>query len=67
MPAAQNPKRPNRPLLTVRTALIILLASLSAIAADVLTVQAGYSTAQATLAAAGSLIASLKFFDWLIG
>lgn len=54
------------PLLSVRTALIILLAVLAGVAAGVLTGLARHSPYEAVLVGLATAAAATKFFHWLI-
>ncbi|WP_432134342.1 MULTISPECIES: hypothetical protein [unclassified Streptomyces] len=56
----------HHPLLTMRSALIFLLAILCGIAAGVLTGLAGAETARAVLAGAAGFGLAVPFFDHLI-
>jgi hypothetical protein len=53
-------------LLSVRTALVLLLALLAAGGAGALTLLARHSLAEATLAGLAALAAGMRFFHWLI-
>lgn len=54
------------PLLSVRTALILLLAALAGVAAGVLTGLARHSPYEAVLVGLATAAAATKFFHWLI-
>ncbi len=54
------------PLLSVRTALILLLAVLAGMAAGVLTTLARHSPYEAVLVGLATMAAGIKFFHWLI-
>ena len=53
-------------LLSVRTAIILLLAVLAAAVAAGLTWLSRHDAAEAALVGLGTLAAGAKFFDWLI-
>jgi hypothetical protein len=59
-------QRPNTPLLTVRNALVRLLAVLTAVGAGTLTALARHSGFEAALVGLGAVPVATKFFDWLI-
>ncbi len=61
---AGNDSRP--PMITARSALIILFAVLTGIGAGVLMDQAVHAPAQAVLVGVTAFAAAMKFFDWLI-
>ncbi|BFO18306.1 hypothetical protein SHKM778_46940 [Streptomyces sp. KM77-8] len=58
--------RVDRPLLTLRTALIFLLAALSGVAAGMLTWLAGEGVARGVLAGLAVTALSIPFFDRLL-
>jgi hypothetical protein len=57
---------PQDPLLSARTALVLLIAVLVGIGAGVLTVLGGHHGFEAILVGIGALGAATKFFHWLI-
>lgn len=54
------------PLLSIRSAVILLLAALTAAGVVALLLMEGHSGPQATLAGLGALAGAVKFFHWLI-
>lgn len=62
-PAVNNNQRP---LLTIRSAMIMLLGLLCGLGAGALTAWSGAHVAQAILAGVGSTAAGILFFHWLI-
>jgi hypothetical protein len=58
---------PHGPLLSARSALLILLAALAGLAAGALTFLGGKSVPSAVLAGCGTVAAALLFFDKVVG
>jgi hypothetical protein len=63
---ADNDHHDRDPLLSLRTAVLLLLSLLAGAGAGVLTVLAGGHVAYGVLIGAGTTAAAIKFFDWLI-
>ncbi|MGW5049769.1 hypothetical protein [Actinokineospora sp. NPDC004072] len=59
--------RRRQPMLTIRTALLILASLLTATAAGLLMAHADHPPAHVILTAAACFAATMKFLDWLIG
>lgn len=64
--APPDEDKPKEPLLSIRTALVLLLAVLSGVVAAVLTLLAGHSGFECTLVGLAVGAGAVKFFDWLI-
>lgn len=69
MPSTTNGPDDNsaQPLLSLRTALILLLAALVGLGAGALGVWAGRHIAEALLLGLGAVAGAAAFFNWLIG